>query len=157
MFFGVFFKSVEKHFLHQFEVFDQSDYCNISRGSDVYISSMQMLDFFHFVWNLQDRNIMASNIDWDVIMRDRFTTFKLEENTFVESLKICNSNEVAAERIYDAIKDDSDIPENLKLMYREAVFGENEAVKRRIKNRITNMRRNHKYDFSVNLIMNFSN
>ena len=87
---------------------------------------------------------MASNLDWDVIMRDRYATFKVEENAFIESLSICNSTEVAAERIYETIKDDADIPENLKLMYREFVFGDNDRVKGRIKNRITNIRRNHK-------------
>ena len=47
---------------------------------------------------------MASNIDWALILRDRFATFKVEENAFLESLKICNSSEVAIERIYEAIK-----------------------------------------------------
>ena len=88
--------------------------------------------------------VMASNIDWALVLRDRFATFKVEENAFVESLKICNSTEVAIERIYEAIKEDDAVPRNLKLMYREAIFGDNEKVKGRIRNRISNIRRHLK-------------
>ena len=84
---------------------------------------------------------MASNIDWQLIMKDRFATFKVEEIAFLESLKICNSTDVATEKIYEAIKHDGDIPRSLKLMYKEAIYGENEKVKSRIKNRISNIRR----------------
>ena len=87
---------------------------------------------------------MATNINWDEILNDRYATFKTEENAFVESTKICNSTEIAVERIYEAIKEDDDVPENLKLMYREYIFGDNERVKRRIRNRISNIRRSHK-------------
>ena len=84
---------------------------------------------------------MASNLDWSLILRDRFATFKVEETAFLESLKICNSTEIAIERVFEAIKDDVDIPRNLKLMYRESIFGDNEKVKQRIRNRISNIRR----------------
>ena len=77
-------------------------------------------------------------------MRDRYVTFKLEEEGFAQSLEICNSTEVAAEKIYYTIRDSDEIPENLKMMYKEAVFGYNEKVRNRIKNRIGNMRRNNK-------------
>ena len=86
---------------------------------------------------------MASFIDWDEVLRDRYATFKLEEQGFEESLEICNSTDVSAEKIYYTIRDADEIPENLKMMYREAVFGHNEKVRNRIKNRISNMRRNH--------------
>ena len=92
---------------------------------------------------------MASLIDWDEVMRERYATFKLEEQGFIESLEICNSTEISAEKIYYTIREDPDIPENLKLMYRESVFGTNKKVKRRIKNRISNMRRNVRYEFNV--------
>ena len=87
---------------------------------------------------------MANNIDWLEVMRDRYPTFKLEEQGFKESLEICNSTEVAAVKIYYTIRDAGDIPENLKLMYKEAIFGFNAKVKKRIKSRIGNMRRNYK-------------
>ena len=84
---------------------------------------------------------MASNVDWSEILKDKYSTFKIEEKAFVESLKICNSNEIAAEQIYQAIKDEDEIPDNLKLIYREAVYGSNERVKLRVRNRIGNIRR----------------
>ena len=87
---------------------------------------------------------MASNIDWEQILNDRYATFKVEETAFIESLQIANSNEIAAECIYEAIKNKEDIPENLILLYREAVYGSNGQVKRRIRNRMGNIRRNLK-------------
>ena len=87
---------------------------------------------------------MASNIDWEDVLKDRFPTFKVEELAFIESLKIANSTEVAAERIYEAIKTNDEIPENLKILYKEAVYGSQEKVRLRIRNRIGNIRRNNK-------------
>ena len=88
---------------------------------------------------------MASNVDWPSIMKDRFATFKIEETAFYDSLNICNSTEVAIAKIYEAIKDLQDIPNSLIMMYREAAYGDNKQVKRRIGNRISNIRRNMKY------------
>ena len=86
---------------------------------------------------------MAGYIDWEEFMHDQYATFKLEELGFEESLKICNSTDVSAEKIYYTIRDADDIPENLKMMYREAVFGHNEKVRNWIKNRISNLCCNH--------------
>ena len=87
---------------------------------------------------------MVTNVDWVEIMKDRFATFKVEETAFYESLKICNSTEVAIAKIYESIKDLADIPSSLILMYWEAAYGDNKKVKRRIRNRISNIRRNLK-------------
>ena len=87
---------------------------------------------------------MASYVDWVEILKDRFATFKVEDTAFYESLKICNSTEVAIAKIYESIKDLADIPESLILMYREAAYGENKQVKRQIRNQISNIRRNLK-------------
>ena len=78
---------------------------------------------------------MAENLNWKLI---------LKEKASIDSLKIANSNEVAAKKIYQAIKDDEDIPDNLKLIYKEAVCGSNEKVKGRVRNRIGNIRRHLK-------------
>ena len=87
---------------------------------------------------------MAAQLDWDQILNDRYATFKIEETAFIESLQIANSNDIAAQCIYEAIKDKEDIPENLTLMYREAIFGSNTQVRKRIRNRMGNIRRNMK-------------
>ena len=65
---------------------------------------------------LDTKEIMANSIDWDKILRDRYATFKLEEQGFIESLEICNSTEVSAEKIYYTIREADDIPEKLKMM-----------------------------------------
>ena len=96
---------------------------------------------------LSSESDKAPTVDWPSIMKDRFATFKVEETAFVESLKICNSNDVAIVKIYEAIKDLEDMPKSLIMMYREAAYGDNEKVKRRIKNRMSNIRRNLKYKF----------
>ena len=57
---------------------------------------------------------MATNFDVDEILNDRYPMFKVEENAFNESLKICNSTEVSAEKIYETIKDDVDVPDNFE-------------------------------------------
>ena len=81
---------------------------------------------------------MASNVpvDWKLILKSKHTTFNVEENAFRESLKIANSNEVAAEKIYHAIKNDADVPDTLKMIYREAVYGTHPKVKKRVRNRL---------------------
>ena len=79
---------------------------------------------------------------WQHLLNDRYPTYQIEKKAFVDSLKVCNSMDVSAEKIYDAIKDDVDVPNNLKALYHEAVFGTDKDVKSRIKSRIANIRRN---------------
>ena len=78
---------------------------------------------------------------WQEILKDRFPTFKVEENAFMNSLKVCNSTDVSAEKIYESIKDDEDVPSNLKALYCEAVYETDKDVKTRIRNHIGNIRR----------------
>ena len=88
---------------------------------------------------------MADNVNWEKILRDRYSTFKAEEKAYVDSLEICNSTDISIEKIYETIKNNEDIPTNLKLMYRKAIFGQDKTVKTRIKNRIGNIRHNVRY------------
>ena len=78
---------------------------------------------------------------WSELLKDRYPTYKIEEAAFINSLKVCNSADVSAEKIYECIKDDPDVPGNLKALYREAVYGLDKDVKTRIPNRIGNIRR----------------
>ena len=86
---------------------------------------------------------MAVFVDWESILKERYSIFKLEEQGFKESLEICNSTYVSAEKIYYTIRDSEEVPDHLKMMYREAVFGVHPKVRSRIKHRIANMRRNN--------------
>ena len=105
---------------------------------------MDLVLHFHFEFNNGTSCGMAANVDWPSVMKDRFATFKVEENAFLDSLKICNSTGVAIAKIYEAIKDLEDMPNLLIMMYREAAYGEDRQVKRQIRNRISNIQRNLK-------------
>ena len=85
---------------------------------------------------------MASQVNWDELLKERFPTFKCEEEAYLNSLNIASSVDVYCEQIYEAIKSDSNVPDALKAMYKEAVQGGNKDVVKRIKNRIGNIRRN---------------
>ena len=87
---------------------------------------------------------MAGQINWFEMLKYRFPTFKVEEDGFLESLDIACSMEVYIERIYQAIKDVPHVPDNLKAMYHEAMINGNKEVVKRIKGRISNIRRNCK-------------
>ena len=85
---------------------------------------------------------MAGQVNWDELLKYRFPTYKVEEDAFIDSLEVANSTEVYIERIYEAIRNDESVHIHLKMMYREAIHGENKDVLKRIKNRISNIRRN---------------
>ena len=85
---------------------------------------------------------MAGQVNWEDLLRERFPTYKVEEDAFIDSLEVANSTEVYIERIYEAIKNDSSVHINLKMLYHEACAGGNKDVVKRIKNRISNIRRN---------------
>ena len=82
---------------------------------------------------------------WQDLLKERYPMYKVEEKAFAESLKVCNSAYVSADKIYQAIKDDADVATNLKALYREAIYGTNKEVKSHIKSRIGNIRRNTRY------------
>ena len=87
---------------------------------------------------------MAEGMNWSEILKDRFPTYKIEEDTFIECLDIASSMEVYIEKIYEAVKDDQNVHPNLIAMYHEASVGGNKDVVKRIRNRISNIRRNCK-------------
>ena len=84
---------------------------------------------------------MASDIDWNSLLDKKYPSYKVEVNAFLNSLKIANSIEISTEVIYEAIRNDETINENLKMLYREALSGSDREVKNRIKNRVGNFKR----------------
>ena len=93
--------------------------------------------------------IMAGQVNWEQILKDRFPTYKVEEDAFIDSLQVAHNIEVYMERIYDAIRNDPNVHVNLKMLYREAISGGNNDVVKRIKNRISNIRRNCRLVFII--------
>ena len=69
--------------------------------------------------------------DWDAIRRQRFSVYDVEKSVYMNTKAKDNQPEVYAKYICDAIRD-GDVPENLRKMYREAVYGTNLKVRKRI-------------------------
>ena len=73
----------------------------------------------------------ASAEDRDAIRKQRFSVFPIEKEIYVNTKAKANQPEVYAKYICDGLKEGS-VPDDLMKMYREAVYGTNEKVKKRI-------------------------
>ena len=88
---------------------------------------------------------MASNaINWDEILEGKYPSFRIEVETFLDTQHISKSTDVSMIKIYQAIVNDGNVDEILKMLYHEAIYGTNKDVKSRIRNRIANFRRSLK-------------
>ena len=83
--------------------------------------------------------------DWETLLKGKYVSYNVEVDAYLESLEIVTSSEISMQKIYFAIRNDASVHENLKALYREALFGTNKEVRARIKNRISNFRRNYRY------------
>ena len=84
---------------------------------------------------------MANQIDWQKLIKGRYPSYTVEVNAFLDSLSISASSDVSIEHIYNAIKDEDYISEDLKLLYNEALNGTNGDVKARMRSRVGHFRR----------------
>ena len=84
---------------------------------------------------------MASATNWSEILDEHFPSYKVEVNAFLDTLHISSSTDVSIQKIYNAIHADPHVPEKLKKLYHECIFGTDKAVKLRIRNRIGNFKR----------------
>ena len=84
---------------------------------------------------------MAQSNEWEALLKAKYPSYTAEVEAFLESLDIATSSKISMEKIYEAIREDPKVDENLKNLYMEAIFGSNKDVRARIKNRIANFRR----------------
>ena len=84
---------------------------------------------------------MASYVNWTEIQDQRYPSYKVEVNAFLESLEVSSSPEISIEKVYHTIKDDPDINGNLVALYHEAAFRSNKDVKLHMKNCMSNFKR----------------
>ena len=84
---------------------------------------------------------MASGEDWLKLIKARYPSYKVEVEAFLDSLSVSNSTELSIAWIFDAIKYEDHVDDNLKLLYGEAVMGTDKDVKARIKSRVSNFKR----------------
>ena len=87
---------------------------------------------------------MASGMDWDSLLEKKYALYKVEVSAFLDSLDIANSIEISMEVIYEAIKSDDSVNDQLKALYREAIHGTNKDVRAHIRSRVSNYKRSLK-------------
>ena len=78
---------------------------------------------------------MTSVSEWDKILAGKFKLYEIEKSIFAENRNKSNSPEVMAKFICDGLRP-GDVPDNLKLLYQEAVYGSDKKVKQCITKRI---------------------
>ena len=88
---------------------------------------------------------MASNTDWNELLDKKYPSYKIEVQAYLDSLDVANSIEVSTQFIFEKIVEDDNVSDQLKQLYREALFGTNKEVKSRIKNRVCNFKRGLKW------------
>ena len=87
---------------------------------------------------------MDQQTSFSQLLMKTYPSYRVEVEAFIENAHISKSTNVSVDKIYEAIRDDPDVNENLKLLYREALYGSNKDVKSRIRNRVANFRRGTK-------------
>ena len=55
---------------------------------------------------------MAAQIDWSELLEKKYPSYKVEVNAYLDSLEISSSNDVSIDKIYQAIRNDTDVNEN---------------------------------------------
>ena len=73
----------------------------------------------------------SSPSGWKEILKQKFKAYDVEKSIYIASRNKSNNPEVYAKMICDSLRD-GDVPDNLRKMYREAVYGDDKDVKARI-------------------------
>ena len=85
--------------------------------------------------------------DWTEILKPSYSTYKCEEEAYIEISKITIDNEIALEYLYDnAVRANEDVCSNLRQLYDEAINGFNKDVRRRMLSRMSNFKRIYGYE-----------
>ena len=74
-------------------------------------------------------------VEWDEILKGKWRAFDVEKSLYLESVKCTPSSDEKAKFICDGLRL-GDIPDNLKKLYNEAVYGSDIKVRSRIISRI---------------------
>ena len=90
---------------------------------------------------------MASAVDWDALLVKKYPSYKIKVEAFLDAAEISSSSEIAAEIMFERIKDEENVSSDLKLIYKKSILGSHKGCKSRINNCIGNFRRNLRWDF----------
>ena len=72
---------------------------------------------------------------WEHILRGKFKAFDVEKSIYSEHRNKANTPEMYAKFICDPLRD-GDVPDDLRKLYQEAVYGTDPKVKARICRRV---------------------
>ena len=72
---------------------------------------------------------------WESVLKSKFKAFDVEKSLYSQNRSKANTPEMYAKYICDGLRD-GDVPDNLRKMYTEAVYGTDAKVKKRIFKRI---------------------
>ena len=87
-----------------------------------------------FDWMVK-RSIMASGFDWEKILQGKYKFYDIEKSIYSQNRNKANSPEVMAKFICDGLAE-GDVPDNLKALYHETMYGTDKKVKQRIIKRV---------------------
>ena len=71
----------------------------------------------------------------------RLPLLKIEEDVFLNSILTSNGVDVIAKKIYEFIKDDPNISDNLKTLYKDGLYSRNPKIKWHLRSRMYFIRR----------------
>ena len=74
---------------------------------------------------------ISNENQWDEILKGRWVAYDVEKSLYVDSINKANSIEERAKIICDGLRP-GDVPDNLRKIYMEGVYGSNEKVKSRV-------------------------
>ena len=78
---------------------------------------------------------MADNSGWEKILQGKYKAYDIEKSIYAEHRNKANTPEMYAKFICDHLRE-GDVLDNLRLMYREAVYGSHPKVRTRIIKRV---------------------
>ena len=87
------------------------------------------------------QRMASKRINWAELLEKKYQSYTVEVEAFLETAHVSKSTEISIQNIYQAIRNDVKVDENLKLLYHETIYGTNKDVKTRIRNRVAHFRR----------------
>ena len=104
-------------------------YSCVEIKSDIVFNSFLLCSPIPFGSDMESASEIAK------IMQSKFKFYDVERSIYLENHNKVNAPEDFAKLICDGFRP-GDVPENLRKLYREAVYGSDKAVKRRIIKRV---------------------
>ena len=76
--------------------------------------------------------------------RTKCPLLKIEERMYLDNILTSNGADTVVKRSYEVIRDAEGVSVNLKNLYREGLYGRDQSVKRRLRNRMYAIKRLNK-------------